>query len=514
MTKTETTQQPFGKIRGALWPIYGNEMKKFLPMGIIMFLVLFNYTILRDIKDVLIVTAPGAGAPVLSFLKGWAVMPAAILFVVLYTKMSNIFSQERIFYIIVSTFVAFFGAFALILYPTQELLHPSQEVIAGYQEQYPNLRFIFPVWGLWTNSLFYILAELWGSVMISLLFWQFANQIVRTQEAKRFYAMFGLIANVALIFSGETIKLCSDIVKNSGLEEYLGWGIALNYMMGIVVAFGILAMIIYRWMHTAVLTDKQYYNPEESTGTKKKEKAKLSVGESLKYIFTNPYIACIAILVMSYGISINLIEAVWKDQLRQAFPNKLDYAHFMGQFSQNTGIATMLLIMFTKGVVRKFGWFVGAIVTPMITIITGGLFFAFVLYQDVMNPLISFTGMTATLLAAWIGSFQNFLTKGTKYSQFDPTKEMAYIPLDAELRTKGKAAVDVIGGRLGKAAGGYIQNAIYIITGTKDVITVAPYFAGFVAVIVGLWVWAVGALSGRYKKMITETEGKAAGAAV
>ena len=90
--------------------------------------------------------------------------------------------------------------------PIKILLHPSIEHITNLQETYPNFRFLFPVWGVWTYSLVYIFSEMWGSVMISLLFWQFANQIVRTNEAKRYYAMFGLIANFALIVSGETIK--------------------------------------------------------------------------------------------------------------------------------------------------------------------------------------------------------------------------------------------------------------------------------------------------------------------
>ena len=42
-----------------------------LPLGFMFFCILFNYTILRDTKDVLVVTAPGSGAEIIPFLKTW-----------------------------------------------------------------------------------------------------------------------------------------------------------------------------------------------------------------------------------------------------------------------------------------------------------------------------------------------------------------------------------------------------------------------------------------------------------
>lgn len=64
----------------------------------------------------------------------------------------------------------------------------------------------------WTYCLFYVMAELWGSVVVSVLFWGFANQICEVDEAKTFYPLFGLGANVALIFSGQVrVWVCGRV---------------------------------------------------------------------------------------------------------------------------------------------------------------------------------------------------------------------------------------------------------------------------------------------------------------
>lgn len=493
----------FGKIRAALWPIHTNELKKFIPMGLIMFCILFNYTILRDSKDVLIVTAPQSGAEVIPFIKGWCVTFSAFLFFFVYTKLSSTLSRDTLFYGIITSFITFFGVFAFFLYPNQHLIHPSMETIQVLQETYPNLRFIFPIYGIWSYVVFYVLAELWGSVALSLLFWQFANEITRTNEAKRFYALFALIANIALIASGATIMFFSKIRDNYP-PEVDAWGVSLNWMMLAVVACGVACMGIYYWMSKNVLTDPVYYTPEDASAKTKKTKVKLGVVQSLNYLVQSRYLGYLAILVLGYGMSINLIEVVWKSQLKIAFPDKNDYAYFMGQFSSMTGIVTMTLIMLTKGIIRKYGWFTGAVITPLIVLITGGMFFALVFFNDVITPMIAglgFVGISSTLLAAYVGAAQNFLSKGTKYSLFDPTKEMAYIPLDAELKSKGKAAVDVIGGRLGKGMGGWTMQALLISTG-GTAISLFPYIGVIVAVVILIWVWAAKKLNKEYTALV------------
>jgi AAA family ATP:ADP antiporter len=62
---------------------------KILPLGLMFFCILFNYTILRDTKDVLVVTAPGSGAEIIPFLKTYVNLPMAIAFTVGYAKVRS-----------------------------------------------------------------------------------------------------------------------------------------------------------------------------------------------------------------------------------------------------------------------------------------------------------------------------------------------------------------------------------------------------------------------------------------
>merc|ERR1719267_336023 len=94
-----------------------STMMKVVPLTLMMFCILFNYTILRDTKDVLVVTAPGSGAEIIPFLKTYVNLPAAIGFAALYATLCNKFEQGQIVIGVISTFLGFFAAFAWVLYP-------------------------------------------------------------------------------------------------------------------------------------------------------------------------------------------------------------------------------------------------------------------------------------------------------------------------------------------------------------------------------------------------------------
>lgn len=501
-TEVKTIDSPsfLSKVRKFLWPIYGAEHKQFLPMALMIALILFNYTVLRNIKDVLVVTE--AGSETIAFLKFWAVVPSALVFFLVYSKLSSGFSKKSLFYITIVPFILFFGLFAVVIYPNRELLHPVESANWLMTVLPEGFRGVIAIYRYWTYSLFYVLAELWGSAVLSFLFWQFANDVTKVAEAKRFYAHFYLLGNFAVTFAGYVARYFSSLRSNQ-VDTGDAWGSTLNYLMSAVVLCGLGVVIIYFLLNRFVF-DK--IKPEElgaaAAAAPKKKKPKLTMAESFKFLLQSRYLGLIAILVMAYGISINLVEVSWKNQLSLQFPNKNDYSAFMGLLSFVTGLSTVAVILIGGAIVRTLGWKRGALATPYILGLTGLGFFACVIFPDFFAPIAMYLDITPLYMAVWFGFSQNVLSKSTKYALFDPTKEMAYIPLDDESKSKGKAAVDVVGARLGKSGGSVLQQLMFAFIGPIGVI--APYAAGVMVAIIIIWIIAVHALNRRFTALTGE----------
>lgn len=498
----QDVQPEFSKWRAFLWPIHAYELKKIIPMLLMFFFINFNYTLLRDTKDTLIVTT--AGAEAIPFLKVWGVVPGAILFTLVYAKLSNILSKEKLFYATIVPFVAFFAIFPILLYPNREVLHPHAfaETLRNVLPQGMN-GFIESVHN-WTYSLFYILAELWGSAILSLLFWGFANDTTKVSEAKRFYALFGIGANLAMLVSGPAIIIVSDI-RQKLPPTVDAWQVSLDWLMGMVAVSGVIIVAVYYWMNRKVLTDPRFYDVAQIKS--KAKKPKMTIKESILFLVKSKYLLCIAALVISYGIAINLIEVTWKHQLHLQYPNQNDYSTFMGKFSTCTGLITVFMMLFVAGNVLRRGWGFAAMITPVVLLLTGVAFFAFIIFRDSLAGYVSAIG-TPLMMAVLFGAAQNIMSKSCKYSLFDPTKEMSYIPLDQESKVKGKAAIDVLAARLGKSGGSMVQQILLVLCGTIGAIT--PYIAIILFVIIGIWMVAVRSLSRQFAQLTAEKSAAAA----
>lgn len=278
--------------------------------------------------------------------------------------------------------------------------------------------------------------------------------------------------------------------------------------MGAVLAGGGVILATYRHMQKTIVPSLE--KGEKSTGAvaakKRKNKTKMTMAESAKFLFSSAYIRNLAMLVISYGMCINIVEVSWKAKLKQAFPNPNEYSAFMGNFSSATGSVTLIMMLLGRSIFAKFGWRAAALVTPTMLGVTGLSFFALNIFSDFFAPLTAKLGTTPLMMAVLVGAAQNILSKSAKYSLFDPCKEMAYIPLDQESKTKGKAAIDVIGNPLGKSGGALIQQ--FLIFGLGSLSAATPYLGVILSGLVVVWIQAANSLAGQFN-LAMETDGKA-----
>jgi ATP:ADP antiporter, AAA family len=493
----------FGKIRSLVWPIYRHELIKFVPTLLIFFLVAFNYHLLKIIKDPLIITAPGSGAEVIPFLKVWAILPSAIAITFLFTSLSNRFNRENIFYVMTSIFIVFFLVFIFILYPMQEKIYLNNFAEFLKQKLPTGFNGLISLIKYWHFSLFYIMAEAWSTIMLSVLLWGFVIDVISVSEAKRFYSLFGIGRNLAGIAAGKLGIYFSLQEDSIDVASLLGskdaWNQTLILFILVIVLSSFVIMGIYRYLHKTAFPNRHLLGSPSKNGKKK-----LSLKESLLFVVQSKYVLYITLLVLSYNVVINLTEVLWKSQLKELYPKSSDFTAYLSQVTYYTGwIATIFTGFLSGNIIRRLGWKFAALVTPISIIITGiGFFYFLFIKQYHLGPGLIFLGMSPLAIAVFFGSLQNCFSRAFKYTIFDDTKEMTFIPLSPEEKLKGKSAIDGIGSRLGKSGSSLLLQIFLLISSTPA--ACSPFIFLAILVLMPLWIWTIKSLSKNFENLSKE----------
>lgn len=479
------TNVEFTGWRAYLWPIHRHELKKLIPLLLLFFLIMFTYNVLRSLKDTLVINP--SGAEVIPFIKVWVMFPGSVLMTFLFTRLSSRWSREAVFFSMISIFLLYFAFFLFAIYPLRESLHPHQ--FADFlQETLPSgfAGFIAMI-RYWTYTSFYVMAELWGNIVLFVLLWGFVNQVTLVHEAKRFYGLLGIGGN----FSGFVAGAISVAVSQGEFNPLIPFGVtaweqSLTILIGLVILSGCLALALFSWLNAKVI--------EPASGSQRESKLpreKMSMRESFAYLFRSNYLLAIAVIVIAYNLVINLVEVLWKHEIHQLYKDPSDFNVYLNEVMMVISIiATLTSILVTGNSVRKCGWTFTALLTPLILLVTSIGFFAFFFLQDHLGDfaLLAF-GTSPLAVVVFFGTLQNVFSRAAKYTIYDATKEMAWVPLSNESQLKGKAAIDGVCNRLGKSGGSFIHQALLLNYATFSL--TAPYVAVFLLVAIVIWISAV-----------------------
>jgi AAA family ATP:ADP antiporter len=438
-----------------------------------------TYGVLTTMKDAFVVTAKGGGAEVIPVLKGWIVLPIAFAVTLLYSKLANHFRRTVLFYGIITFFMAFFVLYAFVLYPNIDALSPHQSADWLLSKIGSENSHWVAIYRNWIQSIFFVTAELWGQICFFLLFWGFVNHICNFNEAKRSYNLFIAGGDMAQIFIGPIV--CFIIGRSIGDQ----FSSALQGLVLCVLGFGVAIMALHYYLTRHVLKkDERLYKPEVPM----EQKTKLSLIDSVKFIVRSPYLLCIAVMVVAYGLTINLTEVTWKANLKLAYPDTGAYQSAYATVSSSVGICSFLITIFFSGMlIRSLGWHFCAQLPPIVIGATSLIFLSLFFFPS--------TPLSVIVL---FGAFQNVISKVMKYAFFDSTKEMSYIPLDPESKVKGKAAIDVVGSRLGKSGAAWIQIVLIQLSGTGSVLSITHFLLPLIACTVFFWIFSVRQLNKQF----------------
>ncbi|RTK92146.1 MAG: NTP/NDP exchange transporter [Rickettsiales bacterium] len=478
-----------------IWPIHQFELPKFLFITLLMFCILGIQNLIRAMKDSVINTM--IGPETISFLKFWGVLPAAFLVTIIYVKLVNVMKGENIFYLIMSIFLGFFILFAFYLYPNYETFHLSTDTANGLITRFPNFKWFILLLSNWSFSLFYIIAELWPNAIFALLFWQFVNKVTTVDESKRFYPLFSLLGQTGLYLSGTfliNLPFISDYFANLySITDDINV-ISIKVVISVVLCLGVIALGSFWLLNHKILDLAATENLQF-----KVKKNQMNLKESIKMICSSRYIRLITILLFCYGLAINLVEGPWKAEATKIYKTPIEFAAFVGNYLSYTGILTILFVLLGSNIVRKLGWLSAAVITPFMVLISGLGFFIVANFDYVATFMMLYFSFTDPIMFALVmGAIQNILSKSSKYTLFDSTKEMSYVPLDEQIKTKGKAAADMIGTKLGKSTSALLQSMIFIIIPSATFSSISIYLMIAFVIICFVWLWTVFELNKEY----------------
>mmetsp|Transcript_1084 Transcript_1084/g.2702 ORF Transcript_1084/g.2702 Transcript_1084/m.2702 type:complete len:267 (-) Transcript_1084:9-809(-) len=214
------------KLKRHIFPIHQQELKKFIPLVLLFFMISFNYAALRSLKNVYVLK--NANAEVVYYLKLFGVTPTIFLFMLLYSRISKIVDRDRRFNVVIIYFFVFFSLSYIFFIPHATdwqfdlLANDLNTVLPAMQGLWESVRH-------WPISLFYIHAEVWGSMVFGVLFWTFANEITGIKQSKRFYSFLALGGAIGFIIAGILLKAFQEHLDAAMLGLVLGitgitWG--------------------------------------------------------------------------------------------------------------------------------------------------------------------------------------------------------------------------------------------------------------------------------------------------
>lgn len=393
------------------------EIKKFGLLALALFFVLGTYWILRLLKDVLIYELAfpeslgwpmGYGRefiPTIKLLSPFVV----IAFVMIYTKLIDIFEKHKLFYVIISFYVAAFSVITAVI---------GASTMFGPEYVGKSLFAATGVGG-------YLITESYGSLVIA-MFWSFTVSSTKTDEAKRGFPFMIAFSQIATIGGSALVFF--------NLPD---WSLFVLCLTSLLCVMGTIYYLVNNVPKEEMVSDK----------VEKKSKPDFLAG--IRLLLTRPYLMGVLVVSTFYEVAKTVVDYQMKSQA--AVIPSVNFKQFLGMYGVSVNfLAFVMALLGTSTLMKKFGIRFCLALYPVM--FGTSLICLYLYYQSAPTP--------EQLL--WATFIVMMIVTATSYAVNNPVKEMMYIPTSKDAKFKAKGIVDMIGGRSAKMSGAQIGGMLNV----------------------------------------------------
>ena len=457
--------------------VISQKKAKNIYMGTLILLTTIGFNIMRGMRETVIFQFGKNGALYTPFIRIMCILPISALLFVYYLSIKKRHNTLIAYYALTIPLLLYFITYGLFSSHGVINIDTMPAWITSLIEIYPPIEFIGGIIVHWDKTLYYVFCEAWGSFTLVILFWQIANETYSPKQASKYYPIFSMLGGAGIIIS-------SLLIKKMGKYENITL-----ITTEIITLIGICNL----WLVTKI-----WQQEKENSNIKHKPKISISMREGIKMALSTPHILYLTTCIISFSVLCNVYENAVRNIILNHYGTEQEVFRFWGNFFFGKGLLVISANIISKALLKRVGWFYVAITTPIISIISIHLILSIPSFQ--IDP----RAMADAQNVLWGLAILLQLNFAVKYAFFDPTKEMAYIPLNDEQRTYGKTVADGMGSRIGNISSGMVQSIAIMAAAGNDFTQIAPILLGICSMISLGWIWAMTGLSKTYNQMTSE----------
>ncbi|GMO66776.1 MAG: hypothetical protein Nk1A_4480 [Endomicrobiia bacterium] len=386
------------------------EIKRFVRVGLIFFLLIGIYWTLRPLKDSIFIQLVGKTfIPYAKTISLILILPILSI----YTKLLKRFKQEKTFCILIYFYITIITLFVLPVFLSQCHIITDKLIsnIIGYS--------------------WYFIVESFGSIMI-VLFWGILTDNTDAQSAKKGFALVYLLGQVGGAILPLTI---------TRIPLVLGMKTDIICFIAVVCAMCLMIPISKKFFVAMPIAHDESSVNNGNQAVNKKTK----FIDGIKLLCSHRYLMGLLLMELSFEFVMTIIDFNFKILAGTVYSG-VELTQYLGKMASSVNTMSALIIIFLSNRIQRLFSLKTAILS--IPVIVGGIFLYFI-----MNTTPSLQTMFILVI----------ISKAVNYA-FRSSFKQLYIPTTPDVHFRLQAWNDVFGSRSAKQLGS-VFNMFYSIVG-------------------------------------------------